>query len=363
MAMRASALIAVEDLAAALASSDAPVILDASCHLASTGRSVANEFCSGPRVPEAKLWDINEIAVKDSRALPHMLPTSGQMAAACSRAGIVSPDQLVVVYDTVGVYSAARLWWQLSVFGHRNTCVLQGGLPAWVSSDQTTETSTIKPSGDRFITEAPAGAPAGWILSPPAHSVRSLPEMTSFAEAHGPQCVISHGPPSSIAIGPSKTAPEAGAAIVIDARSSGRFAGDAPEPRPGLPSGHIPGSISVPFTDLYSVSAEEFVAASESFDAAVAAPPLMLDPAELVAAFERNGVDPLREGPIISTCGSGVTAAVLVLGLHQAGRRLDDSLARTPAEPSAMAAGSDGGRLDGLFDGSWTEYAAPHTRA
>lgn len=368
--MSGSALLGVASLSKVLRSAcggiSAPVILDASCHLASTGRLVKDEFCNGPRIAQAKLWDINEIAAKDDRGLPHMLPTTGQMAAACSRAGVLSADQMVVVYDTVGVYSAARLWWQFVVFGHRNTHVLQGGLPAWIRESGAIETGIIERSSDRIVTDVAVDAPAAWVRAPIVTAVRTLAEMVEFGTDHAsiyPDESLSHRSVPVIATGQGGRVEDVGdvaagasaasraTTMVVDARSSARFTGTGPEPRPGLPSGHIPGSVNVPFTDLLACAEADFVAASQSLDAAMAHNVKMQEGVALRAEFERRGVSPARPGAIVTTCGSGVTAAVLTLALHEAGRRAGEGEDASEAVTACA---------DGLFDGSWAEYAQAH---
>jgi thiosulfate/3-mercaptopyruvate sulfurtransferase len=247
-------------------------ILDASWHMPQTGRDPRREFREA-HVPGAVFFDIDAIA-DTSIPLPHMLPGAEDFARTVGNLGVGSGDR-VVVYDTRGVVSAPRVWWTFRVFGHEAVAVLDGGLPKWRAEGRPVE----------------AGPPSP---RPRAFSARFRPELVrSLAAMRG-----------NLTTGREQ---------VVDARSRGRFAGTEPEPRPGLRGGHIPGSRSLPYEELYRADGT-------------------LRPAdELRATFETAGIDLAR--PVVASCGSGVTAAVLALGLFLAG------------QTSAA-----------VYDGSWTEW-------
>jgi thiosulfate/3-mercaptopyruvate sulfurtransferase len=250
------------------------VILDASYYLPTEGKDAAALFLAG-HLPGARFFDIDKIS-DPATPLPHMLPTPADFAEAAAALG-AADDRMIVVYDQRGIFSSARAWWMFRVFGHDNVCVLDGGLPAWIAAGGALETGTPPPAPQALFT--PAFRP---------DMVRSLPEMLEN---------LSHP-----------------AATVLDARSAARFDGSVAEPRAGMKSGHIPGARSLPFGDLLSDGR-------------------LRPPAELRARFAAAGIDPSR--PTITTCGSGVTAAVLNLAAIVAGL----------PEPA-------------LYDGSWSEWGS-----
>ena len=265
---QSSPLIAATDLLALFGRADLRVI-DASWHL--DGRDGRIDF-ERERIPGAVFFDL-EAGSDQASPLPHMLPTAADFAAYVSALGIGDQDD-IVVYDTPGLVTAARIWWMLRTFGADRVRVLDGGLPAWRA----------------------AGGP---LESGP----RSLPVPGRFRARFDANAVVDR----------SDVAGAADAGIqVLDARSAGRFAGTAPEPRPGLRGGHMPGACNLPFADI------------------LAADSTMKRGAALETAFRNAGIDPDR--PVITSCGSGVTAAVLTLGLATLGR------------PSRV------------YDGSWTEW-------
>ncbi|QYU66745.1 sulfurtransferase [Leptolyngbya sp. 15MV] len=184
----------------------------------------------------------------------------------------------VVAYDQKGIQSAPRLWWLLRLFGHEKAAVLDGGLPKWKAEGRAIE------AGD------PAPAPAGTFV----------PDFNTSRLA---------------GIGDVKRALADGGALVLDARAAGRFAGTAPEPRPGLRSGHMPGAANLPFAELLNSDQT------------------MKDADALRALFAARGANETR--PLITSCGTGITACVLALGAVRAGL----------AEPA-------------VYDGSWTEWAS-----
>ncbi|WP_397403093.1 3-mercaptopyruvate sulfurtransferase [Phenylobacterium sp.] len=222
-------------------------------------------------IPGAVFFDINAIA-DTTTDLPHMLPTAGAFSHAAGALGL-TPDATIVVYDAHGIYSAPRVWWTLRIMGYPNVFVLDGGLKAW------------RAEGRAIETEEPA---------PVAANVISKVDPALVADRHDVTKVLADG-----------------AAQVVDARSSARFRGEAPEPRASLRSGHMPGALNVPFNEV------------------VAADGTLKPVTELQAVFAH--VDLNR--PIITTCGSGVTAAVLALALARLGR------------PDVA-----------IYDGSWTEW-------
>lgn len=250
-------------------------VLDASFYLPSEQRD-ARALFEQAHVPGAQFFDIEDVADQET-ALPHMLPTAGRFARLVGALGIGNDDR-VVVYDQKGIFSAPRAWWMFRLFGHDPVAVLDGGLPAW------------REAGMQMASGAPPDArPVAFVPRYRAGRVRGLGDMQQNLSAR--------------------------AELVLDARPAGRFAGTDPEPRPGLPSGHIPGSVSLPATSLLRNGRT------------------MLPEDELRARFAAAGVDGGR--PVVTSCGSGVSAAVLTFGLHLAG----------------LPEGA-------LYDGSWSEWAS-----
>lgn len=263
-----SPLISTEDLAGRLGDPGLRLV-DASWHL--DGRDGRPDF-EAARLPGAVFFDLDASSDPDS-PLPHMLPTPAAFAARMGGVGISERDA-IVVYDTVGIRSSARVWWMFRVMGAANVRVLDGGLPKWLAEG-------------RPVQSGPSTAPATAVFTPQldADAVAGLADVRSALRA-GDQ--------------------------VLDARSASRFQGREPEPRAGLRSGHMPGALNMPFPDLLQADGT-----------------MKRGPA-LEQAFRAAGVDPDR--PVITTCGSGVTAAVLSLGLAVLGK------------PSR------------LYDGSWAEW-------
>ena len=248
-------------------------LVDGSWHLPSLKRDARREVAEA-HIPGAVFFDIDAIA-DTSVSLPHMLPSPETFAGAVGRLGIGDGDR-IVAYDTKGgVLSAARVWWTFRVFGHAEVAVLDGGFRKWRAEGRPVESGTPAPPPRRF-TARPVPA-----------LVRRLPEMRDNLASRREQ--------------------------VLDARSRGRFAGTEPEPRPGLRGGHIPGSLNLPYEELY------------------AADGTLLPRAALRELFRRVGLD--LDRPVVTCCGSGVTAAVLALGLYLLGRR--DTA---------------------VYDGSWSEW-------
>jgi thiosulfate/3-mercaptopyruvate sulfurtransferase len=249
------------------------VVLDGSWHLPTAGRDARAEYLA-EHIPGALFFDIDEISDETS-PLPHMLPSTVKFASRMKKMGI-GDGMRVVVYDSVGMFSAARVWWTFRVMGHEDVAVLNGGLPKWKAEGRPVSSEPPPARSERHFTPR---------LN--ASLVRDLEEMKRIVES--------------------------GSAQIADARGPGRFTGTEPEPRPGLRSGHIPGSRNVPYSRLCN-------------------PDGTLKPApELHRLFSEAGIDPSK--PVVTTCGSGVSAAVLSLALAIIG------------QPDSA-----------LYDGSWSEW-------
>ncbi|MCB8880809.1 3-mercaptopyruvate sulfurtransferase [Acidisoma cellulosilytica] len=249
------------------------VVCDCSFYLPNDPRNAAGLFAEA-RIPGARFFDID--AIKDATSdLPHMLPSPGVMAEHMGRLGISNAAK-IIFYDQLGLFSAARGWWMMRVFGHDRAAVLDGGLPKWRAEGRPLDTSAPVASIAAVFTPAER-----------ADLVRDLTAMKAIVED--------------------------GSALILDARPDGRFAGTAPEPRAGVRGGHMPGAHNIPFNQL------------------LAADGTMLPPDQLRARFVAEGADGSR--PVVTSCGTGVTAAVLTLGLAVAG----------------LPEGA-------LYDGSWTEW-------
>jgi thiosulfate/3-mercaptopyruvate sulfurtransferase len=228
-------------------------------------------------IPGAVFFDIEQLS-DHSTPLPHMLPKPEEFSQNMGALG-VGGQMDIVVYEQGSVFSAPRAWWMLRTFGAQHVFLLDGGLPAWIEAGLPTESGVVDSAPATFDARLDSGA------------VRDF--------AHIEQSIAQHGQ-------------------ILDARSAGRFSGAAPEPRPRLSSGHMPGAVSVPFTELVADG--------------------RLKPADqLSEIFAAKGVK--IDEPITTTCGSGVTAAVISLALE-----IVDA-------PQVS-----------LYDGSWSEYAQ-HPRA
>lgn len=247
------------------------LIFDATKFLPDEGREGLAGFAEA-HVPGARFFDIDLFADPDT-ALPHMVPSQGRFARLAGAAGVGS-DAAVVFYDQKGQASAARGWWLMRLFGHAEVALLDGGLPGWIAAGHEVEHGPPRPA-----------APATFIPTLTTALLAGLGD-------------VRHG-----------------GALVLDARPAARFAGAAPEPRPGLARGHIPGSRSLPFTLLLG-DGQKF-----------------LPPAALRDVFAEAGVD--GRSPVITSCGTGVTAAILAFGLHYAG--LSEAA---------------------VYDGSWAEWGS-----
>jgi len=241
---------------------DAPdlIVVDGTSHLPTTGRDAKDEYDAG-HIPGALFFDINDIADTDS-ALPHMLPSTIKFASKMKTLGI-GDGMRVVVYDVQGCHTAPRVWWMLRTMGHEDVAVLNGGLKKWRAEGRpVTEAPTPPRQQKHFTARFNAGL------------VRDLDDV--------------------------KGAVRNGAEQIVDARSPGRYQGHEPEPRAGLRSGHMPGACNVPYVTLIN---DDGTLKSEP---------------ELRSTFEAAGVDLSK--PIVTSCGSGVTAGVLSLALALLGR-------------------------------------------
>ncbi len=250
-------------------------ILDATWFLPNDGRD-ARALYADKRLPGALFFDIDEIADTDS-PLPHMLPSPEKFASRLRRMG-VGDGARIVVYDTHGLFSAARVWWMFRAMGHEDVAVLDGGLPAWERAGHPIESGPPERRQERHFTARYR-----------ADLVRDVEDM--------------------------KFAVDKGRPLILDARAPTRFAGEEAEPRPGVRSGHIPGAVNVPYASL--------------LDGEKRLKPV----AELSRIFEEAGVSPKTR--VVAMCGSGVTAAVVALGLARIGRW------DVP-----------------IYDGSWAEWGA-----
>eukprot|EP01039_Chlorochromonas_danica_P009491 gene9491-10482_t len=245
------------------------------------GKGALTDNFSKERIPGAQFFNIDQVSDTTS-PLPHMLPKPEVFEEAIASLGISSDDH-VVVYTQADTFSAARVWWTFKVFGHDKVSILNGGLPAWKNEQGPVDQGPI-------TTTTPRGN----------FSVHYRPEMV--ADWRRVLEVV-----------------ENGSAQILDARSKARFLGQAPEPRPSLPSGHIPGSLSLPFTEIV-----------EEKDAT-----RFRELAQIRDAFVEAGF--IMGSNAIFSCGSGVTAAVLLFGLHLIGKDL---------------------KTTQLYDGSWSEWAS-----
>lgn len=254
-------------------------IIDASWHLPAAKRDARAEF-QAARIPGAQFFDIDEIS-DSATTLPHMLPSPEKFASRMRKLGI-GDGKKVIAYDTAGLFSAARAWWMFRIFGHDDVAVLDGGFPKWQAEGQP-------------IDEDPPGKPQERHFSARFQSMMVRDKQDVLA------------------------AIESGRSQIADARSPGRFTGKEPEPRPGVRSGHMPGAANVHYATLLNADGT------------------LKSPDELAKVFAASGIDVKK--PVITSCGSGVTAAILTLGLTLIGAK-----------------------EHALYDGSWSEWgAAPDT--
>jgi thiosulfate/3-mercaptopyruvate sulfurtransferase len=269
------ALVSTEWLASRLNDPNVRV-LDGTYHLPTAKRDPRAEYLA-QHIPGAGFFDIDGIA-DSSTDLPHMIPAPAVFEAEMRKLGI-SKATHVVVYDSYGWQSAARVWWSLRVFGHDDVALLDGGLPKWLAEGRAVQAGPVTPKPGDFEAQ----------FRP--ELVRSKAQMMANVASKAEQ--------------------------VLDARAAGRFEGTAPEPRPGLRGGHIPGSRNLPMGDLVDPATKRLKPA-----------------AELAKLYADAGIDTGK--PIATTCGSGVTACGLAFGLYLIG-----------AEKVA------------IYDGSWSEWGLP----
>jgi thiosulfate/3-mercaptopyruvate sulfurtransferase len=246
-------------------------IVDSSFYLPAMKRDARAEYNDG-HIPGAVFFDIDAIA-DHSTDLPHMLPGPDHFAREMGAMGISDKDT-IVVYDGAGLFSAPRVWWTFRIFGAKNVYILDGGLPKWKAENRPLER------------DAPKRAPRTFNAVMNTRIVANLDEVSLALTSRSSQ--------------------------IVDARSPERFRGDAPEPRPGLRAGHMPGALNVPSSAIIENGR-------------------LVSREKIKQAFAAGGVD--LDKPVITSCGSGVSAAILWLAL--------DAIGKPPA---------------GLYDGSWTEW-------
>jgi thiosulfate/3-mercaptopyruvate sulfurtransferase len=248
-------------------------VIDASWHLPTTARKGDAEFLAA-HIPGAVFFNIDTIADK-STDLPHMLPKPEAFAGAMGELGL-GDGMRFVIYDSQGLFAAARVWWTLRAYGVKEVFILDGGLPKWMHEGRSIEAGEAKPKPATFT-----------------------PKLKETVVAH---------------LADVKTALGSGAAQVVDARPADRFAGRAAEPRPGLKSGHMPGALNLPYAEVLEHGRLKSKAA-------------------LAKTIAAHGIDLTK--PVLTTCGSGVSAAIVTLAIEEAG-----------------------GEIAGLYDGSWAEWGA-----
>jgi thiosulfate/3-mercaptopyruvate sulfurtransferase len=270
--MSNSEFVSTEWLAAHLGEPDLAIV-DGTFFLPTERRNANTEFLAG-HIPGAVFFDIDAIADHGTN-LPHMLPAPDVFAAAVGGLGL-SDEMRIVVYDTSDFQGGARVWWMLRLYGARDVRLLAGGLPRWKAEGRPLEQGEPKPPPQKFNVNFDAAG------------VASIDDVRE---------AIRNGEPQ-----------------IVDARAAARFRGEAPEPRPGVRAGHMPGGHNLPWRELVENGE-------------------IKSPQEVTVAFTAAGVD--LNQPIMTTCGSGVTAAILLLGLKTIGK---DNVV--------------------LYDGSWSEWGA-----
>lgn len=294
-------------------------VLDGTWYMPNSGKN-AHECFVKEHVPTASFFDIDKIASRNEANLPHMLPSEHYFEQCVTDMGVTNDDH-VVIYDQHGIFSACRVWYTFKLFGHDQVSIMDGGLPKWKTRGYPTEGTEASPGNltnnnqQRYdngheeslasttSTKTGTATPPKYTANFHAELVKDLAQMQQIIQDQS--------------------------YTIIDARSDGRFSGRDPEPRPGIVSGHMPNSINIPFNKLLN---EQGIFKSE---------------AELRQIFTEAGLkvddNGTVEKPIVSTCGSGITACVLLYALNLIGVKFD--------------------RLN-LYDGSWAEYGDPlnHTK-
>lgn len=247
-------------------------VVDASWYLPDAGRDAKSEY-KAAHIPGAVFFDIDEISDTAS-PLPHMLPTQEKFASRVRKLGLGDGNR-IIVYDGAGIFSAARVWWMFRVMGHEDVAVLDGGFAKWQAEGRPVEDMPPMPRERHFTARLNR-----FILRDVGQMLENL---------------------------------RTGAEQVVDARGPGRFKGSEPEPRPGVRPGHIPGAINLPYARLLNPDGT------------------MLPVDQLRAVVQEAGIDMTK--PVVNSCGSGVTAAIVFLALHRLGHK-------------AVS----------LYDGSWAEW-------
>lgn len=247
-------------------------ILDGSWHLPGTGRNAQDEFMI-QHIPGAIFFDIDKICDKDT-SLPHMMPKPEEFISSVGKLGIGSGHQ-IVVYDSSGLFSAARVWWMFRYMGHSDIAVLDGGLPAWLAENRKVTEEVVEQNRRHMFSRVQG------------YMIRDLEQVSRASNDKSE--------------------------LIVDARPESRFQGQAPEPRPNLRAGHIPGSVNIPYPSLLTKQGK------------------LKSKAELTKIFQSAGAN--LDQLVITSCGSGVTAAILSLALEIIGH------------PNHA-----------LYDGSWAEW-------